>query len=177
MFGIICRLAVKWSQIPFYDVIRNMVCSNKRWRQMWFEPWQEKGVLKKMINGNVSSDWFYYDLQVCSKLQALPKTVSCLWYYTYKKYKNGNSARRTSTQRHIRQSICHDRSDNFSSGISGKLPKIARKIFSWERLIILMQKKKFKPYGIFQNCVISTGFLNEFLFCQWQSVSETNLYT
>ena len=68
---------------------------------------------------------FYYDLRVCTELQVLSKTASRLWFYAYKKYKNGNSARRTATQRHIRPSICYGVSDNFSSGISGKLRKIA----------------------------------------------------
>ena len=68
---------------------------------------------------------FHYDLRVCTELQVLPKTTSRLWFYAYKKYKNGNSARRTASQRHIRPSITQDGSDNFSSGISGKLPKIA----------------------------------------------------
>ena len=44
---------------------------------------------------------FYYDLQVCMELQVLSKTASCLWFYAYKKYKNGNSARCTASQRHI----------------------------------------------------------------------------
>ena len=67
---------------------------------------------------------FHYDLQVCTELQVLSKTASRLWFYAYKKYKNGNSARRTASQRHIRPSKCYSGSDNFSSGI-GKLPKIA----------------------------------------------------
>ena len=37
------------------------------------------------------------DLRVCTKLQILSKTESRLWFYTFKKYKNGNSARRIST--------------------------------------------------------------------------------
>ena len=69
---------------------------------------------------------FHYDLRVCTELQVLSKTASRLWFYAYKKYKNGNSsARRTALQRHIRPSITQDGSDNFSSGISRKLPKIA----------------------------------------------------
>ena len=67
---------------------------------------------------------FHFDLRVCTELQVLSKTASRLWFYAYKKYKNGNSARRTASQRHIRPSICYGGSDNFSSGISGKLPKI-----------------------------------------------------
>ena len=69
--------------------------------------------------------WFHYDLQVCTELQVLSKTASRLWFYAYKKYKNGNSARGTFTQRHIRSAICLGRSDNFNSGTSGKLSKIA----------------------------------------------------
>ena len=68
---------------------------------------------------------FHYDLRVYTELQVLSKTASRLWFYAYEKYKNGNSARRTSSQRHIRPSICYGGSDNFSLGISGKLPKIA----------------------------------------------------
>ena len=68
---------------------------------------------------------FNYDLQVCTELQVLSKTASRLWFYAYKKYKNGNSARRTASQRHIRPSIYYGGSDNFSSGIPGKLPKMA----------------------------------------------------
>ena len=59
------------------------------------------------------------------ELQVLSKTASRLWVYAYKKYKNDNSARRTALQRHIRPSLSQNGSDNFSSGISGKLPKIA----------------------------------------------------
>ena len=70
-------------------------------------------------------------------MQVLSKTVSPLWFYAYKKYKNGNSARRTASQRHIRPSICYGGSDNFSSGISGKLPKIQlQTLFSLEQLIL-----------------------------------------
>ena len=68
---------------------------------------------------------FNYDLRVCTELQVLSKNCVSLLFYAYKKYKNGNSARRTSSQRHIRPPICYGGSDNFSSGISGKLPKIA----------------------------------------------------
>ena len=68
---------------------------------------------------------FHYDLRVCTELHILSKTASRLWFYAYKKYKNGNSARRTASQRHSRSSICYGGSDNFSSGIYGNLPKIA----------------------------------------------------
>ena len=98
--------------------------SNKRWRQRRFEPSQETGV-KKMINGNVSSEfislWF---ASVHGAANSIQNCVSPL-VLRYKKYKNGNSARRTASQRHIRSSICYGGSDHFSSGISGKLPKIA----------------------------------------------------
>ena len=40
---------------------------------------------------------FHYDLQSCTELQVLSKTASRLWFYAYKKYKNGNSARRTAS--------------------------------------------------------------------------------
>ena len=41
---------------------------------------------------------------MCTELQDLSKTASRLLFYAYKTYKNGNSARRTATQRHIRPS-------------------------------------------------------------------------
>ena len=95
--------------------------SNKRWRQRRFKPSQETGV-KKMINGNVPSEfislWFASVHRAASSIQ----NFVCLWFYAYKKYKS-NSARRTASQRHIQPSICYGGSDNFSSGISGKLPK------------------------------------------------------
>ena len=46
---------------------------------------------------------FHYDLRVCTELQVLSKTASRLWFYAYKKYKNGNSSRGTASQRHIRR--------------------------------------------------------------------------
>ena len=98
--------------------------SNKRWRQRQFEPWQETGV-RKMIMAMCCRNLFHYDLRVCMELQVLSKTASCLCFYTYKKYKNGNSARRTYLQRHIQPSITQNGSDNFSFGTSRKLPKIA----------------------------------------------------
>ena len=68
---------------------------------------------------------FHYDLRVCTELQVLTKTASRVWFYAYKKVKNGYSARRTATQRPVRPAICSGGSDNFCSGISGKLPKKA----------------------------------------------------
>ena len=110
-------------------------------------------------------NWFYYDLRVCTELQVLSKTVSLLWFYAYKKYKNGNSARRTSTQRHIWLSICHGRSDNFRSGLSRKLPKIANSNVIFSRTADLIAAKfcktiKIKPNNIFQNSVHSTSPLS-----------------
>ena len=58
---------------------------------------------------------FHFDLRVRTELQVLSKTVSCLWFYAYKKYRNGNSARHTSTQCHIRLPVSYSGSDNFSS--------------------------------------------------------------
>ena len=73
MFGIIHRLAAEWRQIPFYEVVGNMAGSNKRWRQMQFEPSQEKDVLKMTINGNVSSElillWFASVYGAASSIQ------------------------------------------------------------------------------------------------------------
>ena len=110
-------------------------------------------------------NWFYYDLRVCTELGVLSKTVSRLWYYAYKKYKNSSSARRTSTQHHIQLSICFGGSDNFSSGISRKLPKIATSNVVFLRAAdriaakFCMTIKKIKPNDIFQNCVHSTSTL------------------
>ena len=99
--------------------------SNKHWGQRRFEPSQETGV-KKMINGNVSSEFISLWLRVCNpELQVLSNPASRLWFYAYKKYKNGNSVKRIALQRRIRPAICSGGSDNFSSGISWKLPKIA----------------------------------------------------
>ena len=42
------------------------------------------------------------NLRVCTELQVLSKTAFRLWLYAYEKDKNGNSARRTSNERHIR---------------------------------------------------------------------------
>ena len=130
--------------------------SNKRWRQRRCEPSQEMGV-KKMINSNV---FFHYDLGVCTELQVLSTTVSRLWFYAYKKYKNGYSTRRKYLQRHIRPSITQNGSDNFSSGISGKLPKIAASnvIFS-KRLIVsprnfAWQFRRSKPITNFKTVFI-----------------------
>ena len=96
--------------------------SKKRWQQRRFEPSQETGV-KKMINGNVSSEfislWFASGHGAASSIQ---NCISPL-FYAYKNYKNGNSARRTAPQRHIRPSICYDGSDNFSSIISENYQK------------------------------------------------------
>ena len=39
------------------------------------------------------------------ELQVVYKTAARLWFNAYKKYKNGNSARRTVSQRHIRRSF------------------------------------------------------------------------
>ena len=96
---------------------------NKRWRQRRFEPTQDTSV-KKMVNGNVSSEFILLWFTSGTELQVLSKTASRLWIYAYKKYKNSNSARRTASKRQIRPAICSGGSDNFSSGISGKLPKI-----------------------------------------------------
>ena len=111
---------------------------------------------------------FHYDMQVSMELQVLSKTVSRLWFYAYKKYKKSNSARRTVSQRHIRPSITHNRSDNFSSGISGKLPKIATSNIIFSRMAdriaakFCMTIQKIKPNDIFQNCVHSCSTLNNF---------------
>ena len=99
---------------------------------------------------------FHHDYRVCTELQFLSKTASRLWFYTYKKYKNDNSARRTALQRHIRPTITQNGSDNFSSGIFGKLPIIATSnvIFSRTDRIaakFCMTIKKNEPNDILQN--------------------------
>ena len=111
--------------------------------------------------------WFHYYLRVCTELQVLSKTASSLWFYAYKKYKNGNSVRRTYLQRHIRRSITQNGSDNFSSGISGNLPKIATSNVICSRTADRIAKfcmtiQKIKPNDIFQNCVHSTSTLTLF---------------
>ena len=118
---------------------------------------------------------FHYDLRVCTELQVLSKTASRLWFYTYIKYKNGNSARHTATQRHIRPAICSGGSDNFSSGISGKLPKIATSNVIFSRTAdriaakLCMTIKNIKPNDIFQNCVHSCSTL------RWRQIKVMTL--
>ena len=58
--------------------------------------------IKKTIYKKLTQNLFHYDLRVCTELQVLSKTASHLWFYAYKKYKNGNSERRTTTKSHIR---------------------------------------------------------------------------
>ena len=99
------------------------------------------------------------------ELQVLSINASRLRFYAYKKYKNGNSGRHTALQCHIRISIAQKGSNNFSSGISGKLPKIATSnvIFSKTADCIAakfcMAIKKIQPNDIFQNCVHSCSTL------------------
>ena len=130
----------------------------------------------------------YYDLRVCMELQVLLKTAFCPWFYAHKKYKHINSASRISTQRHI----CQSGSDNFSSGISGKLPKIATSNVIFLRTAdpiavkFCMTIKKIKPNDIFQNCVHSTSTLNDhYLSCiiisnfyelQFNEISLSNVH-
>ena len=109
--------------------------------------------------------WFHYDLRVYTELQVLSKTMSRLWFYADKKYKNGNSARCTSTQRHIRPSIYQGGSDKLNLGISGKLSKKATSNVIFSRTAdsiaakFCMTIKKIKTNDIFQNCVHSTSTL------------------
>ena len=114
---------------------------------------------------------FYYDLRVCTELQVLSKTVSRLWFYAYKKYKNGNSVRRTALQRHILPSITQNGSDNFSSGISGKPLTIANSNVTFSRTAdriaakFCMIIKKIKPNDIFQNCFHYCSTLKSSRYC------------
>ena len=102
---------------------------------------------------------------ICTELQVLSKTESCLWFHAYKKYKNGNTTRRTASQRHIRPYICYGGSDTFSSGISGKLPKIATSNAILSRTADRIAAKfcmtiyKIKSNDMFQNCVHSCSTL------------------
>ena len=110
-------------------------------------------------------NWFHDDLQVFKELHFRSKTASSLLFYACKKYKNGNSARRTSTQRHIRPPICYGGSDHFSSGISGQVPKIATSNIIFSRTTYHIAAKycktieEIKPNDIFQNCAQSTSTL------------------
>ena len=100
---------------------------------------------------------------VCTRLQILSKTASLLLFYADKKY----SARRTYLQRHIRPSITQNGSENFSSGISGKLPKIALQTpFSRERLIVsprnfARQLRRSSPMTYFITVFILLAFKNK----------------
>ena len=112
---------------------------------------------------------FHNDLRMCTELPVPSKTASRLWFYAYKKYKNGNSVRRTASKRHIRPAICSGGSDNFSSGISGKLPKIANSSVIFSRTAdriaakLCMTIKKVYPNDIFQNCFHSCSTLKSLL--------------
>ena len=57
---------------------------------------RKKRVFKR-LNGNVSSEWI--SLRFASENGTASSIKNCIWFYAYKKYRNGNSARR---QRHIR---------------------------------------------------------------------------
>ena len=99
-----------------------MAGSNKCGRQRRLEPSQGYFKDDDKWQGVVGIDF----IMICECVRSCklyPKTASRLWFYGYKKYKNGNSARRTSTQHHIRPSICYGGIDNFCSEISGKLQK------------------------------------------------------
>ena len=125
MFDIFRWLAAEWRRLMFvYDVIGNMAIATSV-DARGDSSHRKRRALRRWWMTMCRRNLFHYDLRVCKELQVLSKTASRLWVYAYKKYKNGNSARRTASQRHIRPSICYGGSDNFSSGISGKLPKIA----------------------------------------------------
>ena len=81
--------------------------------------------VKKMKNVNVSSELI--SLLFVSVYGAASSIQNCIspLVLRLKKYKNGNSARRTYLQRQIRSPITQNGCDNFISGISGKLLKIA----------------------------------------------------
>ena len=113
-------------------------------------------------------NWFHYYmyLWLCTELQVLSKTASRLWFFAYKKIQERYSTRRTDLQRHIRSSITQHGSDNFCSGISGNLPKIATSNVIFSRTAdriaakFCMTIQKIKPNDIFQNCVHSTSTLS-----------------
>ena len=116
---------------------------------------RKRRVLRRSLMAMCRRNLFHYYSRMCRDLQVLSKSASRLWFNAYKKYKNDKSARRTALQRHIRPSITQDGSDNFSSGISGKLPKIATSnvIFSItaDRIAakVCMIIQKIKPNDIF----------------------------
>ena len=101
-----------------------------------------------------------------------PKLCLASGFTLTKSTKKGNSTRRTTSKRHIRPAICSGGSDNFSSGISGKLPKIATSNIIFSRTAdriaakFCMTIKKIKPNDIFQNSVHSCSTLSD----QLQSV-------
>ena len=125
-FGIIRRLAAEWRRIRFYDVIGNMAGSNKRCsRGDSSNRTQEKGVLKKTINGNVPSE--VVSLWFASVYGAAASSIqNCVWplVLRLKKYKNGNFACKAYlclTSHPVAHML--RRSDNFVSGISGNYQK------------------------------------------------------
>ena len=126
-FSIFRQLIDEWRQIVFvYDVIGNMAIAKLSVDARGDSIHRTRQVLRRVyLIAMCRRNWFHYDLQVCSEVQDLSTTASRLWFYAYKKYENGNSARRTSTRCHIRLPIYLGGRDNFSSGISWKLQKIA----------------------------------------------------
>ena len=79
MFCIIHQLAAEWCWIPFYDVIRNMAGSNRRWRQKEDDKWHcVIGIDFIMICECVRSCKFYPKLCLASgfTLTKSTRTVS-----------------------------------------------------------------------------------------------------
>ena len=115
-------------------------------------------------------------LVVCTELQVLSKTRSCVWFFAYKKYKNGKSARCLFSTSHSAVHVSGG-SDNLSLEISRKLPKIAtfNAIFSRMAYRIVatfcMIIKKIKPNDTFKNYVHSTSTVKYLLLL---SISYTS---
>ena len=117
-------------------------------------------------------NWFHYGLRVCTELQFLSKTASNLWFYAYKKYKNGNSARYTSTQHHNAHMLRRKwqfqfwniwkitKNSHFKRHFLETADRITAKF--------CMTIKKIKPNDIFQNCIHSTSTLPSFSL--WQTI-------
>ena len=125
-------------------------------------------------------NWFHYDLRACKELQVLPKTESRLCFYAYKKYKNGNSARRTFSSTSHPAAHTLRRKWQFQFGNIREITKnsIFKRHFlenGWSyRREILQDYLEDKTNDIFQNCVHSTSTLRGLLkiVLTWQSMTK-----
>ena len=137
-----------------YDVIGKMAGSNKRWRQMRFEPLRETGV-KKIINGNVSSEylswWFASEYGATSSIQncvspLVLRLQNAQEQYICKTYSLTTSHPASHTLR---------RKWQFQFGNIQKIPKIATSNVLFSRMAdrisakFCMTIRKIKPNPIF----------------------------